>query len=100
MVHKVSTKYGQDISNELKNKIKVNIVTPVYLTEVLVRYATWEALVFTVQRNIQADRQARASMIRAAATADPLDAELPMNISILDNKTSKVNDDIANEIQI
>ena len=43
----VVTKYGQDIINLLNSKLKVNLVTPVYSNEVLVRHATQEALVHT-----------------------------------------------------
>ena len=49
----VSTKYRQDISNDLNNKIKVKIVTPVHSIHVLVRHATREALVRTGQYSIQ-----------------------------------------------
>ena len=45
LVQHVCTKYGQDIKNELNRKIKVNLVMPVHLAEVLGRHATWEELV-------------------------------------------------------
>ena len=35
LVQHIGTKYGQNISNDLDKKIKVNIVTPVHSTEVL-----------------------------------------------------------------
>ena len=89
MVQNVSTKYGQDISNELNRKIKVNLVTTVQLTEVLARHATREALVRMGKSNIQEALRAQASMIRAVATADPSDVELPNKIEILDNEMTK-----------
>ena len=55
LVQNVGTKYGQDISNKLNNKIKVNIITPVHLIEVLVSHATGEALIHTGQYNIKQD---------------------------------------------
>ena len=67
----VSTKYGQDIRNELKKKIKSNIFSQVHSNKVLVRQATQEALVRTGQSNIQAASRAQVSVLRAAAIADP-----------------------------
>ena len=63
--------------------------------QVLVRHATWEALVRTGQTNIQAARRAQSSMLRAAAASDPTDAELPMKIVILDNNIMKGDYELA-----
>ena len=100
LVQHVGTNYCQDIINDLNRKIKVNLVTPVHSTEVWVRYATLEALVHTVQSNVQAARWAQASMLRAAATADPSDVELQMKIAILDNEIAKGDYDFSNKIPI
>ena len=100
LVQHFSTKYGQDISNELNDKIKVKFVTPVPLTKVLVRHATREVLVSTGELNIQAARRAQAIMLREASTDDPSDAELPTKIAILDNEIAKGDYDIANKIPI
>ena len=43
LVQRVGNKYRQDISNDLNNKIKVKIVTPVHATQVLVRHSTPES---------------------------------------------------------
>ena len=64
------------------------------------RHVTREALFRTVQSNIQVARRAQASMIRAAATAEPSDAYLPMNISVMDNDIAKVYSDLVNDIYI
>ena len=85
----VSTKYGQDISNKLNNQIKLNIVTPVHWTEVLLRHTTGEALVPTGQSNIEEVRWAQASMLRKATTNNASDVNLPTKIEILDNKITK-----------
>ena len=100
LFHNFGTNYGQDIINELIIKVKLNLVTPFHLTEVLVRHVTREALFRTVQSNIQVARRAQASMIRAAATAEPSDAYLPMNISVMDNDIAKVYSDLVNDIYI
>ena len=62
------------------------------------RRATREALVRTVQSNIQAARRSQASILRASATSDPSDAELPMKIAILDNDISKGDYELSNNI--
>ena len=100
LVQHFSTKYGQDISNKLNNKIKVNILTTFQSTEVLVKHATREALVCTGQSNIQEACWTQAIMLRAAETYDPSGAELPMKIETLDNKVSKGDYDIAKKTPI
>ena len=100
LVQHVGTKYSQDIRNELNSKLKGNLVTPVHTTEFLLRHTTHEEMVRTVQSNVQAALRAYASMIRTTATSDPSDAELPMNLAILDHKITKGDYDLANEIPI
>ena len=73
----VGTKYGQEISNDLNNKITVNIVKPVHSTRVLVRYATQEALFCMGQYKIQTAFWSQARMLREVAISDPSDAKLP-----------------------
>ena len=100
LVHKVGTKYVQNISNELDSKSKENIVTSVHLTEVLVRHDKREALVRTDQSKIQASRRAQESILRAAATAEQLDAEISTKISIMENEITKGDYDLSNKIPI
>ena len=64
------------------------------------RHATREALVLMGQFKIQAACQAQESMLRAVVIAKPSDAELPMNIEIIDNEITKVDDNIAKDIPI
>jgi hypothetical protein len=49
----VGTNYGQDISNELQNKILVMLTKPVHTPEVLARHAIQEQMVHNRQENIQ-----------------------------------------------
>ena len=63
-------------------------------------HATWEALVCTGQSISQTAHRAHISMLRAAATADPSQAELPTKITILDNDIPKGDYDLANKISI
>ena len=64
LVQHVGTKYGQDIINELNRKVKVNLVTQVHLTEVLVRHAIREALVRTGKYNIKEYCRAQGITLR------------------------------------
>jgi hypothetical protein len=53
LVQFVGTNYGQDISNELQNKIPVTLTEPVHTLEVLTRHAICKQMVCTRQENIQ-----------------------------------------------
>ena len=100
LVQHVGTKYGQDIINELNRKVKVNLVTQVHLTEVLVRHAIREALVRTGKYNIKEYCRAQGITLREAATADPSYTELPKKIEMLYNEISKGDYDLAAKIPI
>ena len=50
----VSMNYGQDISNELQNKATLNIIETVHTDDIIIRQVLREAMVRTVQVNLQA----------------------------------------------
>jgi hypothetical protein len=52
LVQFVGTNYGQDISNELQNKIPVVLSEPVHTLDVLARHAIHEQLVRTGEENL------------------------------------------------
>jgi hypothetical protein len=52
LVQFVGTNYGQDISNELQNKIPVILSEPVHILEVLARHAICEQMVQTGEENL------------------------------------------------
>jgi hypothetical protein len=56
-VQYVGTNYGQDISNELQNKITVDIIEPVHSAEVLSKHGFMKAMIRSGQGNIQQARQ-------------------------------------------
>jgi hypothetical protein len=58
LVQFVGTNYGQDISNELQNKIPVILSEPVHMPEVLARHAIQEQMVRTGKENLQGARNA------------------------------------------
>ena len=93
-------KYGEDINNDLNSKVKLNLVTPVQLTEVLERHTTREALVRTVKSNIQAACRSQAIMLRLVATAYHSYAYLPMKIGLMDNEITRGYYELSNNIPI
>jgi hypothetical protein len=84
LVQYVGTNYGQDISNELQNNISVDIIEPVHSSKVLREHGLREAMIRSVQRNIQRARQAREKILEAAVLAKDPDA--PMKLAILQNE--------------
>ena len=95
LVQNVGTKYRQDISKKLNNKIKVNIFIPVHSTQVMVRHVTREALVSKYQSGIQTDQREQTSMISAAVTAEPSGTDLPTKIMIMDSNIAKGDYDLS-----
>jgi hypothetical protein len=84
-VQYVGSNYGQDISNELQNKITVTLVEPVHTTEVLTRHAARELMTRTCQTNIQRARRAQESIQQAAVHAGT-DPDAPMKLALLQNE--------------
>ena len=56
LVQYVGTNYGQDISNELQNKLTVKLVEPVHAPEVIARHIIRERMIRTGQSNIKTAR--------------------------------------------
>jgi hypothetical protein len=95
----VGTNYGQDISNELQDKIPVILSEPVYTPEVLARHAICEQMVRTGEENLQRARLSKRVILEAAAAlgADP---DAPMQFAILDNEIGEGNYKQNNEVPI
>ena len=81
----VGTTYGQDISNELQNKITVVIAEPTHTADVLNRNTARETVIRAGQNNLQQARRAGEVILRAAVTAG-LDARAPMDLAVLQNE--------------
>jgi hypothetical protein len=62
----VGTNYGQDISNELQNKITVILVEPVHTDDVLLKHSLRETTIRNGQINIQRDRKAQETILETA----------------------------------
>ena len=87
-MHYIGTNYGQDISNELQNKITVNLVESVYATEIIARHSIQERMIRTGQSNIQTASENQSTILEAAVTAS-IDDAAPMKLAILDNDISQ-----------
>jgi hypothetical protein len=99
LVQFVGTNYGQDISNELQNKISVILSKPIHTPEVLDRHAICEQMVRTGEENLQQARLSKHIILEAAAAlgADP---DAPMQLAILDNEIAEANYKQNNEVPI
>ena len=80
----VCMNYGQDISNELQNKLTVNLVETDTAPEVIARHIIIERIIITVQSNIQTARETQKIILEAAVTAG-IDDAAPMKLAILEN---------------
>jgi hypothetical protein len=84
LVQYVGTNYGQDISNELQNKVTVTLAEPIHSTAVMTRHAAREQMIRTGQANLQAAREAQQIILEAAVIA-ATNLEAPMKLAILNN---------------
>jgi hypothetical protein len=99
LVQFVGTNYGQDISNELQNKIPVILSEPIHTPEVLARHAIREQMVRTGEENLQRACLSKRVILETAAAlgADP---DAPMQLAILDNEIAEGNYKQNNEVAI
>ena len=56
LVQYVGKNYGQDIRNELQNKITVNLVEPVHAPKVIAQHIIQEWRMRTFQANVKSSR--------------------------------------------
>jgi hypothetical protein len=87
-VQYAGTNYGQDISNELQNKIPMTIVEPVHTDDVLVRHGVIDEMIPAVQLKIQLAIKAQQTILQAAVT-EGLDVDAPIKLAILQNEISQ-----------
>jgi hypothetical protein len=99
LIQFVGTNYGQDISNELQNKIPVILSEQVHTPEVLARHAIHEQMVQTREENLQRACLSKRVILEAAAAlgADP---DAPMQLVILDNEIAEGNYKQNNKVPI
>jgi hypothetical protein len=84
----VGTNYGQDISNELQNKISFILVEPVHTAGVLVKHGLRETMIRKGQMNIQRARKSQEAILDAAVLKGE-NMEAPMKLAILQNEIAQ-----------
>ena len=84
LVQYVGTDYGQDICNELQNKLTVNLVEPFNVPELIAQHIIRERMMRTGQANIQTARETQMIIMEVAFTAG-IDDSAPMKLEILEN---------------
>jgi hypothetical protein len=84
----VGTNYGQDISNELQNKMTVILIEPVHTDDVLLKNSLIETMIRNGHMNIQRARKAQETILESAVLAG-LDMEAPMKLSLLQNEIAQ-----------
>jgi hypothetical protein len=65
----VGTNYGQDINNELQNKVWVVLTEHVHTNDVFARHSGREVMIRNGQLNIQQARRAQETILKAAVQA-------------------------------
>jgi hypothetical protein len=88
LVQYVGTNYGQDINNELQNKVWVVLTEPVHTDNVLARHSVREVMIRNGQLNIQQDLQAQETILKDAVQAGT-DMDAPMRLAILQNEIAQ-----------
>jgi hypothetical protein len=88
LVQYVGTNYGQEINNELQNKVWVILTEPVHTNDVLTRHSVREVMIRNGQLNIQQARQTQETILKAAVQAGT-DMDAPMKLAILQNEISQ-----------
>jgi hypothetical protein len=88
LVQYVNTNYGQDICNELQNKITVTLTEPVHTADVFLRHGVREQMIRTGQLNIQQAQKVQQNIPQAAVTAG-LDLDSPTKLVIIQNEIAQ-----------
>jgi hypothetical protein len=88
LVQYVGTNYGQDISNELQNKLTVTLAEPLHTPAVMARHAIREQMIRTGQANLEQARIAQQVILQRAVDAG-VDPDAPMRLAILNNEIAQ-----------
>jgi hypothetical protein len=83
LVQYVGTNYGQDISNELQNRITVTLPEPVHTPAVIARHAIREQMIREGQDNLQLARLEEQLLLEEEVLAG--DRSARMKLAILNN---------------
>ncbi len=81
----VGAKYGEDIANELSNKVMVTIPPPVYSAAIIARHQQWELLVRKKQINMLAALRSKLTKLETERDQN-LDIDYSIKIAELENE--------------
>jgi hypothetical protein len=95
----VGINYGQDISNELQNKITVILVEPVHTDDVLLKHSLRENIIRNGQMNIQRARKSQETILDATVLAG-IDMEAPMKLALLQNEIAQGDSQPTSKFQL
>ena len=76
IVQYIGTTYGQDISNELQNKIPFILAEPTYSTAIMHRHTARETVMRTSQANLLAAREKQVFILEAQVATNNLEAPM------------------------
>jgi hypothetical protein len=85
LVQYVGTNYGQDINNELQNKVWSILTEPAHTNYVLSIHSVRGVMIRYIQLNIQQSGQAQETILKAAVQSET-DIDAPMKLAILQNE--------------
>ena len=93
----VGAKYGEDIANELNNKVTVTIPPPVYSDAIRVQHQLWEVLVRKKQVNMLAALKAKLIKLEGERTTNP-DIDYSIEIAELENEIDEAEYEQLQEV--
>jgi len=79
-------KYGEDIANELKNRVQVVIDQPQYTQAIMTRHIGYETLVGQKQSNLLAAIETQLDNLNIQVAAGATDTKISLNIAKLENE--------------
>jgi hypothetical protein len=98
-VQYVGTNYGQDINNELQNKVWVILTESVHNNDGLARHSVREVMIRNGQLDIQQARQAQETILKASMQEGTY-RDAPMKLAILQNKIAQGEFDASIEVPV
>ena len=95
----VGIKYGEDIANELKNRVQVVIQAPEYSLAIKARHVEYEALVRRKQTNLLAAMQTQLVTLQAQVVVGvAVDTDLLLEIAKMQNEIADLEFEIRQDV--
>jgi hypothetical protein len=99
LVQFVGTNYGQDISNELQNKMTVTLPEPTHMDAVMQRHMQHEQMIRNAQAKLSVAHEQQCILLEAAVAAQ-LDADAPMKLAVLENEIVQAEFEASEDVPI